>query len=189
MRLHPRLFIGGFIDAPIDYSVDEKINHEKSTLDSTASFDFTLPLSWSAGIAAGLTDRWWISSSWISRKAPEPSGFPQLEGLLSNRTHFGIGLERRCGQGDDFFSRIPFRAGFYTDSWHLEFPEGKPVRSYFFTIGSAVILRNAGGSLDFGFEFGTIGSSDENGVEERMFRFDMSLSISEPWARRKTERH
>jgi hypothetical protein len=85
--------------------------------------------------------------------------------------------------------RIPIRIGFYTDSWHLEFPEGKPVRSYFVTIGSAIVLSRANGSLDFAFEFGTIGSSEENGVEEQMFRFDLSLSVSEPWSKRRTDKH
>lgn len=189
LRVHPRVRIGAALDAPVSYSVDETIEHTESTLDSESSFEFELPVAWSAGVAVNVYERWWLTSSFWMRSAPEPSGFEWLEGSLGDETHFGLGVERLLGTGGGFFEWIPLRVGFSMDRWHLEFPAGSPVRATFFSLGSAFPLPGGPGSVDITAEFGRIGSLQDNGIDEDMFRLSISLSVSEPWSRRRTVRH
>ncbi len=188
-EVHPRLWLGCNIDGAVDYRVDEVVENTTSVLDTSMTFDYTLPLAWDVGFAANAFGRWWLSSSYWMRAAADPTGFPQLEGSVGNETHIGVGIERRASNEGHILNRIPIRLGFYTDKWHLQFPPGQEVNSIFFTVGSAIPLGNTPGAIDYTLEFGRIGSKAENFVEENVFRLGLSFSVAEPWSRRKTERH
>ncbi len=189
MRIHRRLWIGGTYDESIDYSVKEVTEYSLESLDESSSWDFSLPAAFGAGVAAGMTDRWWLTGSFWSRKAPEPDGFPQFEGAVGDENLFAVGVERRIGTGGGFFSRIPLRLGFYRNRWHMEFPEGEPVVSSFFTLGSGFPMPGGPGGLDFNMEFGKIGSADNNKIDEKVFRLGISINFSEIWSRRKIVKH
>lgn len=190
VRAGSRFSAGFVIDGPVGYSVDERIEYPLAgDLDSSATWDFDLPVSWTAGVSAGIYGRWRMTASFGMRSAPEPAGFPQLEGSIGDERRLGLGLEREGSEEGGFFSRIPLRAGFYFDRWHLEFPSGKPVDSMFFTAGSSFPLPGGPGSMDWALEFGRTGSTSENGVGENTFRLALSIGVSEPWSRRRTERH
>jgi hypothetical protein len=187
-QVHPRLSLGAALSSETEYSVDEVFTYTRSEFDSTSRYDFTLPSSWEIGAAFGVTDRWWLSSHYWQRGAPEPDGFPQLAGSIGDERLVSFGIERRRAQTGGFFSRIPLRLGFFEDRWHLEYPDGRPVRSRFVTFGSGFGLPGGPGAVDLSFEIGQIGSVNDNGVDERVFRFAVGLSASEAWSVRKTKR-
>lgn len=189
LKVHPRIFVAAAFDDKIDYDVDEKFTYSRSDLDSTAVWNFNLPYAYSVAFALGLTNRWWLSSHFWFREAPEPAGHPQLAGALRDERLLAFGLERRRRERGGFFSRIPIRLGFYENVWHLEYPGGQPVKARFFTFGSGFSMPGGPGILDLSFEFGKIGSIDDNGLDERMIRIGLGLSFSETWSRRKDEKH
>ncbi len=185
---HSRVSIGAGWQSAIAYDVAETFAYTRSALDSSASWDFRLPMSWGAGAAAGVTERWWFSAYYWQREAPDPAGYRQLEGSIGDERFVSLGIERRRSSAGGFFERAPIRLGFYQDTWHFEYPAGRSVLSRFFTIGSGFGLPGAGGAVDISVEFGQIGSIGQNGVDERVFRLAMSLSAAESWSRRREER-
>jgi hypothetical protein len=187
--IHPRLSLGLVIDGPVNYEVEEVVENTVSELDTTTYFDYKLPLAMDIGLAVNPYGRWWLSASYWNRSVAEPSGFPVLRGNVGNESHIGFGIERRESAEGHALSRMPIRLGFYTDTWHYQFPSGQEVRSYFFTIGSAIPLKDSLGSIDYTLEFGRTGSKAENFVEENIFKFGLSFSVQEPWMRRKDEKH
>lgn len=190
LEAHRRLFLAGSVDGVVDYSVSEYIDNSREEFNSSDSWDFELPPSFAGGIYAGITDRLWFSSTYWTREAPGTRGFEQLEGALRDETLIAFGLERTRGGGEEgFFSRIPLRIGYYENVWHLENPAGESIKSRFFTMGSGLELPGGPGSLDYSFEFGKIGSNDTNGIEEKVLRFTLSISVSEEWKRRKVVKH
>ncbi len=186
---HPRLWLGCNIDGAVNYRVDEVVENTTSVLDTSTTFDYTLPLALDVGFAANAFGRWWLSSSYWMRAAADPAGFPQLEGSVGDETHIGVGIERRASNEGHILNRIPIRLGFYTDKWHLQFPPGQEVNSMFLTFGSAIPLGKSPGAIDYTLEFGRIGSKAENFVEENVFRLGLSFSVAEPWSKRSTKRH
>ncbi|MCK4236785.1 MAG: hypothetical protein KAX38_06675, partial [Candidatus Krumholzibacteria bacterium] len=172
----------------------EDLSYSYEEFDSTAVWEFSLPAAYSMGVAVGLTDRWWLTSSYWSREAPDPVGFPQfVEGSLSDERLIAFGIERRRAEGGGFFSRMPIRVGFYENRWHLKLSGSQsdilnPVKGRFFTIGTGFPLPGGPGSIDFSLEFGQIGSIDDNGLDEKIMRFGLGLSVSESWMRRKEGR-
>ncbi len=184
----PRLSIGATFDDRVTYTVTEDVSFSRDDLDSTAAWEFELPSAYGFGAAVGITERWWISSSFWMREAPEPAGFRQLERSLQDERLVAFGLERRRSAEGGFLSRIPLRFGYYEDDWHLEFPPGNGVKARFFTFGTGLSLPNGPGSIDISLEFGQIGSLDDNGVDERVMRVGIGLNVSEPWSRRKPGR-
>ena len=160
-----------------------------SELDTTFTYDYTLPLSFDIGVAANPYGRWWLSASYWMRPSADPVGYPQLEGNVGEEKHIGFGIERRASHDGHLLNQMPIRLGFYMDTSHIQFPGGQEVTSMFLTAGSAVPLGNSPGSIDFTLEFGRTGSQEENFVQEDIFRLGVSFSLQEPWSKRKTERH
>jgi hypothetical protein len=188
-EVHPRLWLGCYIDGAVDYTVEEVVENTTSELDTTFTYDYRLPLSWDIGLAANPYGRWWLSASYWMRSAAQPVGYSQLEGNVGDETHIGFGIERRASDEGHIFNQIPIRIGFYTDRWHYQFPAGQDVTSTFFTLGSSIPLGRTTGAIDYTIEFGRTGSKAENFVQEDIIRFGLSFTVAEPWTRRKTERH
>ncbi len=187
---HSRLMLGATYDAEINYSVNERVDYSLAELNSRSSYDFSLPSAYSLSLAAGISERWWITSALWMREAPEAEGFEQFEGALGEERMIAVGLERLRSSGkNSFFSRIPLRIGYYEDRWHIEIPEGEPVISRFVTFGSGIKLPGGPGSLDLSFEFGKIGSNDSNGIEENVMRINLSVNVSEAWKRREKKKY
>ena len=184
----PRVHIGAVFDDRVTYSVDEDISFSREDLDTTTSYDFELPWAFGLGVAVGITDRWYLMSSYWSRKTPEPNGFSQLEGSLQDERLVAFGIERRRSANGGFLSRIPLRFGYYEDRWHLQFPEGEGVTARFVTLGTGFPIPGGPGSVDISLEFGQIGSMGDNGLDERVMRIGIGINVSEPWSKRKPGR-
>lgn len=189
LKVHPRIFIAAAFDDQIDYQVDEKFTYSRPDLNSATEWDYNLPISYSGAISLGISKRWWLSSHYWFREAPDPTGFPQLEGSLRDERLLAFGIERTGSGEGGFFSRTPIRLGFYENIWHLEYPIGQQVKGLFFTFGTGFSMPGGPGIFDISFEFGQIGSIDDNGLVERMMRIGVGMSLSEIWGRRKDKRH
>jgi hypothetical protein len=184
VRIHPRLYIAGLWDAEVRYEVEETFSYARSEFDSTATWEATLPGAFGVGFSLGLSERWWLSSQYWHREAPDPTGFPQLSGGIGDETLISAGLERRSSADGGFLKRIPLRFGFYQNRWHFEIPSGEAIRSRFFTIGTSLSFPGGRGGVDISFELGQIGSVDGNGVDERMARIGVGFNVSEVWSKR-----
>lgn len=187
LRLHERLYVGGLWDARVNYDVDEKWSHTRSEYDSTGTSEFSLPDAFGVGLAFGLSERWWLTTYFWARKAPEPEGFTQLEKSLRGERLVSIGLERRRNSADGFFERLPVRLGFYENRWHLEFPAGEGITGRFLTLGTGFRMPGGPGVLDLSVEIGQIGSESRNGLTERVMRIGVGMNVSEAWSRRREE--
>ena len=188
LRPHSRLSLGLQLDGAVEYDVDDARYYSYEELDSHIDGNFTLPAAYGVGMSARITDRLWLTSTYWRREAPEPEGFEQLEGSLVDEWLLGFGFERRAAEEGGFFSRIPLRLGYYENVWHLEFPQGSPVKSRFVTFGTGFPLPGGPGTIDVSCEVGQIGSVDDNGIEEQVLRIGFGLNVSEAWSRRKKGR-
>jgi hypothetical protein len=182
---HPRFSVGLGWNSGVDYGGDETFTYTRADLDSLAPWRFESPASWEAGASFGINDNWWLNAHYWRRSAPEPRGFEQLSGSISDEELKAFGIEKRRAGTGIFFLRLPMRLGFYENSWHLEYPAGRPVKSRFVTFGTGFAMPGGPGELDLSFEFGKIGSLSGNGVDERVFRLAIGLSASESWSRRR----
>jgi hypothetical protein len=189
MEAHPRVLIGGVFYSAIDYRFEDQYTYSNSEFDSLASGEFTLPPAWGIGVALGITGRWWLSSAYFSREAPEPSGFTYLDGQLTDEYLFSVGLERRAVPSGGLLSRVSLMLGYYENRWHLQFPEGSDVVGRFVTLGLRFPMPGGPGAIDLSIELGQIGSMDDNIVDERMAKFGLGLGLSEIWGRREEEKH
>ncbi len=182
---HPRFSAAFGCNSGVDYGGDETFTYTRADLDSLAPWRFEIPFSWEAGAAFGINDNWWLSAHYWRRGAPEPRGFEQLSGSISDEELIAFGIEKRFAGTGIFFLRLPMRLGFYENTWHFQYPAGRPVKSRFVTFGTGFAMPGGPGEVDLSFEFGQIGSHSGNGVDERVFRLAIGLSASESWSRRK----
>jgi hypothetical protein len=188
LMVHPRLTIGALFDDRVDYSVDEQVSFTRTDLDSSVSYTYELPFAYGVGVAAGLSERWWLTSSFWMREKPESTGFEQLDDSLRDEWLLAFGIERKRGMENGYLSRMPFRLGYYENRYHLEFPAGETITARFVTLGTGLSFPGSPGNLDLSIELGQIGSLDGNGIDERVIRIGVGLNVSESWSRRKPGR-
>ncbi|OQX84217.1 MAG: hypothetical protein B6D63_05055 [Candidatus Latescibacteria bacterium 4484_7] len=181
------LSLGAVFDAGVDYGIDEVYKFSRTDFDSLSHADFSLPPAFALGAAVKVRDRWWISTTYWRRNAPEASIFDEFSGRLEAEEVVSFGLERRMSQSGGFLRRLPVRLGFYQDRWHIEIPGGEPVFSRFVTLGTAVKMPGGPGVINLDIEYGQNGSSVRNGVSEKMVRFGIGISVSEKWSKRRSE--
>jgi hypothetical protein len=183
-----RLSIGAGFDDRIGYDIDQELKFSYEEFNSMSVDEFILPAAYTVGVAAGITERWWVSSTFWNRGAPEPRGFEELDGSLGREWMIAFGLERRGSATGGFFSRRPLRIGYYQNTWHLEIPSGEGISSRFVTLGTGFPMPGGPGTLDISIEFGQIGSIDHNGIDEQVVRCGIGLNVSEVWSRRRRSR-
>jgi hypothetical protein len=188
LNVHPRLQLGLGWNSGVSYEGDETFTYTRAEFDSVAAWRFDLTSAWEAGATFGISERWWVSGHFWQRSAPDTRGFEQLTGSIGDERLAALGVERRGGGEGGFFMRAPLRLGYYENRWHLEYPAGRPVDSRFITFGSGFGLPGGPGQVDLSFEFGQIGSAGNNGVDERVVRMAIGLSVAETWSKRKVAR-
>jgi hypothetical protein len=187
VQVIPRLYLGAEYATSVKYTVNETFTYTSAQFDSSAAFDLRLPAAYGGGAGFGVTERWWLTAFCWQRGKPGSTGFPQLAGSLESEWLVAVGVERRGLASGPFFRRVPIRLGYYEDRWHLEVPAGAPVRSRFLTLGTGWGLRGGPGSVDLSLEVGQIGSSADNGTDERSVRIGVGINASEAWSKRPRE--
>ena len=82
---------------------------------------------------------------------------------------------------------LPFRIGVLWHQWG--YPVGdinvpgavKPVEEYRVSVGTGFMFRNGMGSMDISLGYGLVGSVEENGNEDEVWRLGLSISGLERW--------
>jgi hypothetical protein len=80
--------------------------------------------------------------------------------------------------------RWPLRLGYRTENLHALDAGGREVLEQFVTGGSGFAVGDGRGEIDWFLEYGRRGDSAESEFAEKIWRFGVTLTGSEPWSRR-----
>ncbi len=150
-----------------------------------------LPRSYTAGIAfetktkEQLT-RMMLSAEYESTKWSDYRFYGQPDKLIDNwQFRVGAQLSPDYLHALTFWSRVTYRAGFFTGKDHIN-ADGNELKTYGITLGAGfpVLKRNSYtnqySNIHTAFEFGKRGSQVNN-VTESFFRFSVGFSLSDVW--------
>ena len=147
---------------------------------SETPYRVELPAVWSVGAKAALGERWRLGGDFESQP------FTSFEGnywanTMVDAWRLAVGVERReewrrrGGLGN-----LPLRAGFTVSRWPYTI-NGEPLTEKRISVGTGVPFRQRSGHLDVALSYAWVGDMDTHGIEDRVWRFSVSMVGLEKW--------
>jgi hypothetical protein len=136
-----------------------------------------LPPRWGVGARASVGAAWSIGADLEQELWSHYRGRPSYEGSLQDESVARVGLEREeAARGGP----LALRAGAYVRRWNYSL-QGHRVQEWGITVGTAIRMLGGGSRGDIALGYSEVGSLQENGVREKIWRLAFSLTGSEKW--------
>ncbi len=183
LRVADSLNIGGFFDFKPNMRLN-KVSRSPITLAKEQSEqDITLPILFGIGGSYHFAHRWNVAADVSYQKWSD--GF-QIHGLptdsLQDWYQVSFGLERthQKQRPKSIFNKLDFRTGFSFGDIGYKF-NNQPVKEYAVHFGLGIPYFEGRDRFDFGIIAGIRGNRSENLVQEKFYRFILSISAGELW--------
>ncbi|MBN2730436.1 MAG: hypothetical protein JXR53_14520 [Bacteroidales bacterium] len=146
--------------------------------------EVNLPLSFGAGFSIGNSRKWMVGADfrmqdWSSYKAYGESDSLQNSLSLS----LGGSFIPDNSSISKYFKKVTYMAGFHYDKTYLQLRETQLSKigiSFGMVLPLRPVYQNSS-SIKLGFEFGKMGTTDQNLISEKYFRFVFGINIKEHW--------
>ena len=183
----PRLDLGAAITFGRELEIRPEIRHGE--VDELPHSDLSLPFSLAVGASGSISPRWTAAADlvythWSSTDLTTGTD-PFLNRTYAptlNVTELGAGVEYvhdPTGQSPHFWERMPFRAGFAWEPWHLLDEHGEKIHDHFVTAGTGLALPGEIGMIQVAAQYGWRGEIAKNEAEEKIFRLGVSFTARE----------
>jgi len=140
-----------------------------------------LPAYWGAGIFARINNQWaggfdFQQQNWANYEIFDTPG------NLNNTFQFAAGVQHNPSVQtfSGFLSRLEYRAGFRYGQTYLNL-NNQAINEFGISFGVGMPIRRTYNGLNFGFEFGQRGTTDNNLIKENLYRINVSVNVYERW--------
>jgi hypothetical protein len=181
------LHLGGAYTPSHHVDVDRTQFIDGVASQTVTKFKVLMPMAWGAGLSVDLGKRWRIGCDYEFQEFSQLQGFEAWESDQDEEI-WSAGLEIRPtrvrGGG---IGNLPFRIGVMWHRWG--YPVGdvgvpdaiRPLEEYRVSVGTGFMFRDGMGSLDISLGYGRVGSIEENGNTDEVWRLGLSISGLEKW--------
>ena len=148
-------------------------NNEKTSIN--------YPQSFGAGITLQKTDRWLIGVDFNCGNW-EKFRINDVNDSLQNSWNVAIGgcYTPRNTSVSSYFRKVTYRAGFHYDQTYFNI-YGQSINKYGVTLGLGLPIPRAMTSLNIAVDFGKMGTTQNNLIEESYFNISFGVSIRDKW--------
>ena len=153
-----------------------------SSIDSTFSTDFPakLPLSIDLGVSYRHRDQFRLLGDLHFENWANGSIYDTEKSYLRNSLRAGVGIETiPSNNPDSFWLRNSYRAGLVMNSTYYSI-NGIGITEYLGSIGIGLPI-GPDSKLNFAFQAGIRGSTENKLLKDSIFRFSLAISASEIW--------
>lgn len=140
-----------------------------------------IPQQAGIGLSYQKSNRWLVSADFAWQQWKKFEAFGQSDSLTNAwRVAFGGQYTPKNTSLSSYFTKITYRAGFRYENTYL-YLFGKQISQYGISFGLSLPLKNSRSVIDFGFEFGKIGTTENNLLQTNFVNFSLGISIFESW--------
>ncbi len=141
----------------------------------------TLPQSIGTGVTFGIGDKWLIGADYQVQNWENYKSFGESDSL-ANSMQASIGMELTPNSlvTTQRWKRAHYRLGFRYNQTYLKL-RNTQLNEIGISFGLGLPLKKSKTTLNFGFEVGQRGTTDNNLIQERFARVIFSLSVREFW--------
>ena len=171
---------GEFVQNTIDINL-AATNQEETEL--------TLPNRLSFGLGIGQQSKWFVGAEYVSQNTSVFSN-PLLDNTVTNTSFedassFAIGgfYVPNYRSLSSYFKRVTYRAGLRYENTGLVVNQ-ESINEFGISFGLGLPMGAQTGlfsELNFGFEYGQRGTTNQNLIQENFFNLNLSLSLSDRW--------
>jgi hypothetical protein len=177
------LAVGFVFTIPTTLSVNrESVLTTSQSTDTTATNvgNVDLPLSYGAGLAYLISDRYYVTADIYHQQWENAAFFGKTLPEIRNTTRLGVGFEALPQRDlETFLKRVAFRCGFYYNQTSYVF-HGTPINELFVTGGVGIPI-GPDARLDVNLHLGTRGTTSNGLQKDTILRLTVSVSASEAW--------
>lgn len=149
--------------------------------DEITEYGVGMPATWGAGAALRLSERWRFGAELESQPYSRLTAGAGWADHMTDAWRLGVGFDR----AEDFVRRagrrnLPLRVGYSLRTWPY-LVGGEEIREHRVSAGTGFSFRDRSGHLDLAVSHAWVGAADKNGIEDRVWRFTVSLAGLEQW--------
>ncbi|MDR1729969.1 MAG: hypothetical protein LBR52_04835 [Prevotellaceae bacterium] len=151
------------------------------TVNIPANNDFDMPMSYGAGFAYNLSKTFLAGFDYKHEAWSDVRYFGEKP--FTNRNKFSLGVEYQPdNNGRSYFSRVCYRAGANYSNFYAKV-NGKNVNEYGVSAGLGLPLKRGLNPtvLNLVFEYGNMGTKNDNLIKDQYFKFTLNMTINERW--------
>jgi hypothetical protein len=144
-----------------------------------------MPTSYSIGVAFSKRDKWMLSAdfamtNWSSFSSKPDTSMELNVGTSSFRLGVGGEFTPDINSLRSYFSRVTYRLGFYYGTDYLKLAN-TTLPFYGLTAGASLPFRRSTSRVHMAVDFGRLGVTTNNLLQETYFRFTLGVSINDRW--------
>lgn len=140
-----------------------------------------IPQQAGIGLSFQKSYRWLVSADFAWQQWEKFEVFGQSDSLTNAwRVAVGGQYTPKFTSISNYFTKITYRAGFNYEKTYL-YLFGTQISQYGISFGLSLPLKNSKSGIDFGFEFGKTGTTDNNLLQTNFVNFSLGISIFESW--------
>ena len=141
----------------------------------------TLPQSIGAGATFGIKDKWLVGADCQVQNWDKYRAFGESDSLANSmQVSFGLEFTPNSLATTQRWKRAHYRLGFRYNQTYLKLRDTQ-LNETGISFGLGLPLKKSKTTLNFGFEVGQRGTTDNNLIQERFARIIFSVSVHEFW--------
>ena len=153
--------------------------------DGLETTDLTLPSKTSFGAGIGQPHRWFVGAEYSFLKTSEfanPIAPNVTNSEFEDSSSFNLGgfVIPNYRSFNSYWSRVVYRAGVRFENTGLKI-NGESINEFGISFGVGLPMGRLLSNTNIGFEYGQLGTTSANLVQENFFSFQISLSLNDRW--------
>jgi hypothetical protein len=140
-----------------------------------------IPQQVGIGFSYQKSKSWLVSADFAWQQWQKFEAFGQNDSL-TNAWRIAVGGQYtpKNTSISNYFTKITYRAGFRYENTYL-YLFGTQISQYGISFGLSLPLKNSKSGIDLGFEFGKLGTTENNLLQTNFVNFSLGISIFESW--------
>lgn len=142
---------------------------------------YDVPESYGASLGFNKGKQLWIGADYLMEKWSETKKF-ERDNLLLDRNKFSLATIYNANDGyaTKFLKKLTYRFGAFYDTGYIEIRDER-IKTRGFGFGVGMPLARGKGMINVSFEFGQMGTTDNNIVREDFGRINLEVNLFENW--------
>lgn len=143
--------------------------------------EIVIPQQVGVGLTFIESNRWQLSADFAWQQWDKFEVFGQSDSLTNAwRVAVGGQYTPKFTSISNYFTKMTYRAGFNYEKTYL-YLFGTQISQYGISFGLSLPLKNSKSGIDIGFEFGKVGTTENNLLQTNFVNFSLGISIFESW--------
>ncbi|MBN2598814.1 hypothetical protein [Labilibaculum sp.] len=142
---------------------------------------FDVPMTYGFGLGFTKNKQLWLGADYLHEKWSETKIFKKSSALADrNRYSVGMNYIANDGYATKFLKKLTYRFGAFYDTGYIVNDIDR-IKSKGVSFGLGIPMAQNKGAINLSFEFGQMGTADNNNVREDYGRVTIEMSLFETW--------